>query len=134
LSMTTRNITLTQVERPYSEDLEESIDWLLRTLGIAESMIDKYRELLLEIMQEGDRISATELAGRRGDPRTSIAYHVSKLVDMGLLTREGRGYRLRASTLLRTVEEMERDVFRIFVDMKMVARAIDEALGLPKGR
>jgi DNA-binding MarR family transcriptional regulator len=134
LSMTTKTITLTQVERPYSDDLEESIDWLLKTLGIAENMIEKYRELLLEIIREGDKISATELAGRRGDPRTSVAYHVAKLVDMGLLTREGRGYRLRASTLLRTVEEMERDVLRIFEDMKKVARTIDEALGLPRRR
>ncbi|MDN5358811.1 MAG: hypothetical protein PWP76_654 [Candidatus Diapherotrites archaeon] len=132
--MTVKNITLAYVERPYSDDLEESVEWLLRTLGIAESMIEKYREILLEILQEGDSISATELAGRRGDPRTSVAYHVAKLVDMGLITKDGRGYRLRASTLLRTIEEMERDVLRIFEDMKTVARAIDSALGLPRRR
>lgn len=128
--MTTRTITIIHRERPYSDELEENIQWLLSSLGVADAMLERYARILTHIAK--NNLNATELAEILGDPRTSVSYHVSKLVDMGLITREGRSYRLRATTFLRSIEEMERDVIRMFEDLKKVARTIDEKMGLPR--
>ncbi len=129
--MATKTITIVQRERPYSDDLEENIMWLLASLGVSEAMLDKYARMLIQIAKT-ETSSASGLAEELGNPRTSLAYHINKLVDMGMLTREGRRYRLRAATFLRSVEEIERDVLRMFEDLKKVARVIDEQLGLPR--
>ncbi len=129
--MATKTITIVQRERPYSDDLEENIMWLLASLGVSEAMLDKYARMLIQIATR-EASSASGLAEELGNPRTSLAYHMNKLVDMGMLTREGRRYRLRAATFLRSVEEIERDVLRMFEDLKKVARVIDEQLGLPR--
>jgi len=130
LTMTTRTITIIHRERPYSDELEENVQWLLSSLGVADAMLERYVRILEHMV--GRNMNATELSEILGDPRTSISYHISKLVDMGLLVKEGRSYRLRAATFLRSIEEMERDVIRMFEDMKKVARTIDEKMGLPR--
>ncbi|NPA76181.1 MAG: winged helix-turn-helix transcriptional regulator [Candidatus Diapherotrites archaeon] len=130
--MTIKTITIVQRERPYSDDLNENIAWLLESLGISRAMLQKYSRILTEIAKSGGKISATEIAEIIGDPRTSITYHIGKLAEMGIILREGRGYRLRAGTFLRSIEEMERDVIRMFEDMKKVAQILDEQLGLPR--
>jgi|GEM_PF-7011595 len=106
--MTIRNITIIHRERPYSDELEENVQWLLSSLGVADAMLERYAKILLHIAENSH--NATELSEILGNPRTSVSYHISKLVDMGLLVKEGRSYRLRAATFLRSIEEMERDI------------------------
>ena len=130
MTMTTRTITIIHRERPYSDELEENLQWLLSSLGVADAMLKRYARILEHMATKN--MNTTELSELLGDPRTSISYHISKLVDMGLLVKEGRSYRLRAATFLRSIEEMERDVIRMFEDMKKVARTIDEKMGLPR--
>ncbi len=130
MTMTTRTITIIHRERPYSDELEENLQWLLSSLGVADAMLERYAKIL-EHMAKGS-LNATELSEILGDPRTSVSYHVGKLVDMGLLVKEGRSYRLRAATFLRSIEEVERDIIRMFEDLKKVARTIDEKMGLPR--
>ncbi len=130
MSMTTRTLTIIHRERPYSDELEENLQWLLSSLGVADAMLERYTKILEHMAERS--MNATELSEILGDPRTSTSYHISKLVDMGLLVKEGRSYRLRAATFLRSIEEMERDVIRMFEDLKKVARTIDEKMGLPR--
>ena len=132
--MVTREITLIKKERPFTRDAREGLQWLLESMGIPERFVKEYAEILIRIARKGDdeRLSTSALAEELGEKRTSLSYHINRMVAMGLITREGRSLCLRASNFERTVEEIERDILRIFEDLKRVAREIDELLGLPR--
>lgn len=132
--MTTKELTLIKRERPFTRDPQEELQWILESMGIPERFVKDYAELLIRIAKRGERerLSTGTLADERGEKRTSLSYHINRMVSMGLVIREGRSLCLRASNFERTIEEIERDVIRIFEDMKRVAREIDELLGLPR--
>ncbi len=131
--MSTKSITLNRKERPHTDDPLYELQWLMEALGISERFSRGYAEILMRIAKKGaSRIGTGTLAEERGEKRTTLVYHINRLISMGLLVREGRDLQLRASNFERTIEEIERDVLRMFEDMKRVAREVDEALGLPR--
>ena len=129
------SLTLVKKERPLRQDVDAKLEWLLRVLGSGRFAAE-YARILKDVvacMRRGERLYITAYAHSRGYKRTALSYHVHKLVTMGVLKRSGRGYTLRASNLERTVEEIKRDVDRLFEDILRVARELDELLGLPRG-
>ena len=131
--MSTKNITLARKERPHTDDPLSELQWLMEVLGISERFSRDYAEILMRIAKKGvSKVGTGTLAEERGTKRTTLVYHINRLVSMGLVVREGRDLQLRASCFERTIEEIERDVLRMFEDMKRVAREVDEALGLPR--
>ncbi|HIP74507.1 MAG TPA: hypothetical protein EYH23_00275 [Euryarchaeota archaeon] len=130
----TREITLIKREPPLTRDAKEELQWILESLGVPERFAEEYAELLIRIAKkrEDEKISTSSLAEERGEKRTSLSYHINRMVAMGLITREGRYICLRASNFERMIEEIERDVQRMFEDLKKVAREVDELLGLPR--
>ena len=131
--MTMRTLTITRKERPFENDPVSELQWIMEVLGIPERFAKDYAEMLIRIAKRGpEKISTTTLADERGEKRTSLVYHINRLIAMGVVVREGRSLCLRASNFERTIEEIERDVLRVFEDMKKIAREVDEALGLPR--
>lgn len=129
------SLTLVRRERPLGRDADAKLEWLLRVLGSGRFAAE-YARILKDVvacMRRGEQLHITAYAHSRGYKRTVLSYHVQKLVSMGVLRRSGRGYTLRASNLERTVEEIKRDVDRLFEDILRVARELDELLGLPRG-
>ncbi len=128
-----RTLTISKKERPFESDPVSELQWIMEVLGIPERFSRSYAEMLIRIARGGpNRVSTTTLADERGEKRTSLVYHVNRLINMGLVVREGRSLYLRASNFERTLEEIERDVLRVFEDVKKIAREVDEALGLPR--
>lgn len=132
--MITKEIALIKREPPFARDAGEELQWILKSMGVPERFAKDYADLLIRIAKRGEdeRISTGTLAEERGEKRTSISYHINRMVDMGLVVRDGRYICLRASNFERVVEEIERDVKRMFEDLKKVSREIDELLGLPR--
>ncbi len=123
-------IILQRKEPPYEKDPEAALRWLVTVLGVPERFAETYAEILERIALEGK--SSGVLAEELGEKRTSLVYHINKLISMGVLVRRGRNIELRASSFERTVSEIEEDVLRLLRTMKAIAREIDEALGLPR--
>ncbi len=123
-------ITLQRKEPPYERDPVEALKWLVTVLGVPERFAETYAEILQRIAREGK--SSGILAEEMGEKRTSLVYHINKLIAMGILVRRGRNIELRASSFERTVNEIEEDVLWLLRTMKAIAREIDEALGLPR--
>ncbi len=48
----------------------------------------------------------------------------------GLIYRERNRYYLRGRTLRESIEELERDIERILINIKDIAESIDKILGL----
>ena len=130
----TKEITLIRGEPPLARNAREELRWLLKSMGIPERFAGEYTDLLIRIAKrsEDEKISTGTLAEERGEKRTSLSYHINRMVAMGLIVRDGRYICPRASNFERMVDEIERDTQRIFEDIKRVAREVDELLGLPR--
>jgi len=127
-----RALSLHHKERPYEKDPVAELQWIMEVFGIPERFSRSYAEILVRIATGDGNLSTTALAEELGEKRTSLAYHINRLIAMGLVVRQGRTLTLRASSFERAVEELERDVLRVFEDIKRIAREVDRALGLPR--
>lgn len=123
------------VRMPPTADFEKDVEWICKCFGFLESR-DKEKtaarvfRALLEAMKMGKGLSSDELAKKIGLTRGTMVHHLNKLIQSGLAVhREGR-YELRGTSLQRTVQEVKRDISRIFENIEHVARSIDETLGL----
>ncbi len=128
-------LTITKKERPHGRDVNAHLLYIMEVLG-AGRFSKEYARILRDVvnlMRRGECLYITDYAPTIGRKRTALSYHIQKLVHMGVLRRTGRGYTLRASNFERTIEEIRRDVERIFEDLLRIARELDEMLGLPRG-
>jgi predicted transcriptional regulator len=123
------------VRLPPTADFDGDVEWMCRCFGFLESR-DKEKtaakifKALLGAMKEGKGLSSDELAEKIGLTRGTMVHHLNKLIQSGLaIHREGR-YELRGASLRRTVQEIKRDISRIFENVEHVAQSIDENLGL----
>lgn len=121
-------LTLRRSPRPYGRDPEELLDYLLTSLGFSRNR-EMYREILMRLTRGPE--TSTELA-RGLSKRTTAIYHITKLVRAGIVVRSGSRYRLREESFERLVEELKRDVDRVFEDLLMVAKELDKVLNLPR--
>jgi len=126
---------LLDVRLPPSVDFDEDVEWICRCFGFLESR-DKEKtaakifKTMLKVTKEGKGLSSDELAEKIGLTRGTMVHHLNKLIQSGLaIHREGR-YELRGTSLQRTVQEIKRDISRIFENVEHAAQSIDEKLGL----
>jgi len=128
-------IVIRRIERPFSGSVEDEFEWICRTLGFFEA-IDREKtasNLFKEVVAATEMkkpLTSSELAEKVGMSRGSVVNHLNNLQRSGLVVRQGRNYLARSRSMLRTIEEIEEDIDRIFSKMKKTAREIDEEFGL----
>jgi len=128
-------IVIRRIERPFSGSLEKEFEWLCKSLGFFEP-IDREKtasEIFLEVVkatEENRPLTSSQLASRVEMSRGSVVNHLNNLQRSGLVVRQGRNYLARSRSMVRTIEEIEEDIDRIFAKMKKTAREIDEEFGL----
>jgi len=123
------------VRMPPTPELEKDVEWICKCFGFLESRdrektAAKIFKTLLEAMIMGKRLSSDELAGKIGLTRGTMVHHLNKLLQSGLAVHREGQYELRGTSLRRTVQEVKRDINRIFENIEHVAQSIDETLGL----
>jgi biotin operon repressor len=128
-------IVVRKVEQPFSEVAEDQLDWICKCLGFFEE-IDREKTAasifkeLLSAAEQGKMLSSTELAGKVDMSRGSVLNHLNRLQKAGLVVKHGRGYSSRAKSLLRTIQEIEEDIDRVFRRLEESAKAIDRRYGI----
>jgi len=131
-------IVVRHVERPFSNEPAEELEWICRTLGFfdsdGESPASVVFKEIVRANESGEGLTSTALARHLDMSRGALINHLNNLMRSGLIVREGRYYEPRSRSLFRTIEEIEEDVERIFAKMKRTARLIDQDLGLPETR
>jgi len=75
-------------------------------------------------------LSSSELSRRLRLSRGAIINQLNNLQRSGLVVKRGRLYGVRSNSVLRTVEELESDVSKVFEKTKKVAKQIDEDFGM----
>ena len=128
-------IVIRRIERPFRPSPESEFEWICRSLGFFEA-IDRdktaahiFRQIVAAT-EKGRPVTSTDLAEKVGMSRGSVVNHLNNLQRSGLVVRHGRHYLSRSRSMVRTIEEIEEDIDRIFVKMKKTAKEIDEEFGL----
>ncbi len=130
-----RQFTLRRLREPVDKKLDEDIEWICNSLGFLTSRDqDKtaYRILtaLIKSAKSGKGMSSEDLNARVEPTIGSVHYHLKKLMRAGLVVKLDSAYELRMKSVLKTIEEIERDILRTLVDIKRIAHDIDDQLGL----
>lgn len=122
------SIKIRRIERPYEEDFNAHISWLCNSLGLGSKNACYAHRILTHILKAERGITSTELSKRLNKSRGAVIHQLNKLIECGLIVKQGRFYKLRASTMERTLEEIYEDIERMFAKLMKIAERIDKEL------
>lgn len=128
-------VTIIRVRKPINRDINTDIEWLSKSLGLF-NLRDKEKScyrLFIELLKAAKNkymISSDELAARCNLTRGTVIHHLNKLMETGIVVKEGRRYMLRVANLEALIREIRRDIDRSFEDLKEIAGEIDSTLEL----
>jgi len=120
------SVRISYRERPFSNDFDRYLEWLCDSFGLCTHECCSAREILLHIIKSENGISSTELSRKLNKSRGAVIHQLNKLMESGLIVKDGRFYRLRAGNMERTLEEIYADIERAFARFRKIAELIDE--------
>ena len=127
--------SIKDLRMPSTEDYETDLEWICKCFGFLESR-DKEKtaakifKALLESIKNEKGLSSDELAEKTNLTRGTMVHHLNKMIQSGLLVHREGIYELRSMSLQRTIQEIKRDIERIFENIEHMAKSIDENLNL----
>ena len=131
------HIKIIKVRKPSNKDVNSDLQWFSESLGLfgdrdkEKSCFRVFIELLKASRQKKD-LSSDEIAFRSHLSRATVVHHLNKLKMTGIVLSAQNRYFLRVDNLETLVEEIKKDINRIFLDLDSMAKEIDEELGLLK--
>lgn len=132
-----RKVTIVRTRKPAEKNLNKDLQWFSESFGLF-SERDKERSCfrifveLVKAARKKQLLSSDEIAKRTNLSRGTVIHHINRLTESGLVVMyEGR-YLLRVENLEALVTEIQRDLNRVFEDMKSIAEELDNELGLIK--
>jgi len=126
---------LLSVRKPSIAEYPTDLEWICRTFGFLE-LRDKQKtaylifKALVEANVHNDGLTSDELAEKLNLTRGTMIHHLNKMMKSGLVIFHGSKYKLRERSLKNTVEEVQRDLNRVFEDIFGIAEHVDHTLGL----
>lgn len=132
-----RKITIIRTRKPAEKDINKDLQWLSESLGLF-SERDKERScfrIFVELVKSSRRkqlLSSDELAERTNLSRGTVIHHLNRLIESGLVSVYDGRYLLRVENLETLVAEVQKDLNRVFSDLKEIAQELDSELGLLK--
>jgi predicted transcriptional regulator len=131
---TTFRIVIRRIDPPFERNTEREMEWLCQSLGLSPVNKDKATidifKVVVHATEDGKGISSTDLAEKVNLSRGAVIHHLNNLQLAGLVVKQGRNYFARSRSMVRTVQEVEEDIKRIFMRMQETAREIDKAFGM----
>lgn len=129
-----QRITIVKRRRNIGQNVNEELQWLGNSLGLfnlrdKDSSCFRIFITFIKKVKKDKPISSDEVAEQLRLSRGTVVHHLIKLMDAGLIVREKEGYLLREDNLRKVIEEMKRDVVKVFQELDEVAKDIDERLG-----
>ena len=133
--MKQQRIVLLRRHKLFKGTTNEQIRWLAEALGMFSSRDRESCQFrifieILKSMRTKKGLSSDELAYRLRISRGTVIHHLKKLLEAGIIIKEGRIYTLRAYSLEALANELERDARNAFEDIREAAKKIDEDLKL----
>jgi predicted transcriptional regulator len=126
---------LLSVRKPTTAEYETDLEWLCRTFGFLESR-DKQKtaylifKALVEATAHNNGLTSDELAEKLSLTRGTMIHHLNKMMKSGLVIFHESKFKLRERSLKNTMEEIRRDINRLFENIFEISESIDRSLGL----
>jgi predicted transcriptional regulator len=124
-------IVVRRVERPFKDDFDHQFAWICSSLGFFEP-IDKdknaaavFKEIVMST-EGGIALTSTAIAERIGMSRGAVINHLNNLLRAGLIEKNGKYYSARSRSIERTINEIEEDIDRVFLQLKKSAAELDK--------
>ena len=113
-----------------SKSPEALISWFCEALGLSgtgelDSIESGILEKFLMAASKNIGISSSKIKLGKNVPRSTVIYHLNRLIESGLIVKRGRKYYMRAQTLSTSIEEIEYDIDREFQRMIDMAKEFD---------
>lgn len=130
-----QRITIINIRRPASKNLNQELQWLGTSLGLF-NLRDRDKSCfrifieLLKAAKLNHPLKSDEIAARAHLSRGTVIHHVNKLMESGIVVNDRNRYMLRVSNLKALIDEVERDVRRACDSLKEIANDVDKRLGL----
>ena len=130
-----QKITIINIRRPPSKNINEELQWLGNSLGLF-NLRDKDKSCfrifveLLKAAKKKKKMTSDELAFKLNLSRGTVIHHINKLMESGIVINQDNKYTLRVDNLSSLVHEVEKDIKRSFDDLKEIAENIDMYIGL----
>jgi len=128
-------IEINTVEKPMKKQEEDILKWFCLELGLSSK--DDEEGIETEILKKfiiaaykNEGITSLKLKEMLNYPlaRSTIIYHLNRLINAGLIVKKGRYYFLRGMIMSRTIEELEYDLDREFKRMIEAAELLDKIM------
>lgn len=129
-----KKVTIIKIRKTPSPNINQELQWLGNSLGLfnvrdRDSSCFRVFITLVRRARQNKHVSSDEIAEKLGLTRGTVVHHLSRLIDSGMVVREREGYILRESRMQDLVKDLHHDVERMFLELKDVAKEIDEKLG-----
>ena len=127
-------IVIKTVERASNKTPTGFVKWLCEVLDLAEdnesakALDQQILEKLIVASRLNTGITSSEIGKKEGIARSTVIYHLNRLINTGLVTKKGRKYYLRAIDVASTIKEMEYDIDREFSRIHDAAQEFDRML------
>ncbi len=132
-----KSIMIRSVERSSSKKPEELIRWFCYALGLSNDEETGIEEQILirfaYAAKKNEGIPSSAITIKPEIARSTIIYHLNRLIDSGLIVKKGRKYYLRATEMSKAIEEIEYDLNREIMKMLAAAKEFDRLIN-QKGR
>ncbi|MEM3020557.1 MAG: winged helix-turn-helix domain-containing protein [Candidatus Micrarchaeaceae archaeon] len=126
-----KKIVIKSVDKPVEAKSPDAIiSWFCEVFGLSgsgepDSIESDILKRFLVAAARNEGISSSEIKLGKDVPRSTVIYHLNRLIESGLVVKRGRKYYMRAQGLSTSLEEVEYDIDREFQRMIDIAREFD---------
>lgn len=133
-----KEILIRTIKQPKGESMENDLEWFCESLGFLGTR-DKNKtavRVFKAVIEQTEKGSTTidQVSQKVNMSRTAVVNHLTKMIESGVISREGGKIELRSSSLQKMIDEIKLDVSRTLDSIREIAEAIDEELELPVRR
>ncbi len=125
-----KTIIIHGLEGRPGDNLNEEIQWLGNSLGLFGKR-DKEKScfrVFLELIKNKNGLTSDEIAHSSNLSRATVIHHLDKLMESSLIIYGKNKYILRCRNMEDLIDDIEKDIKRMFKDIREVSKKIDNEL------
>lgn len=126
-------IIIKVTEKP-NRDPEKIINWFCIVFGLSDEEEKNnietqiLKKFIMNAENKNNGITSSDLKFNKHIPKSTVIYHLNRFISSGLIIKKGRKYYLRATNLLKAIEEIEYDINKEFKKMLDIALDFDKLM------